>query len=78
MQGASYRRYRPPWGRHHSAQKDVVGFLMRGPPSRVGDGADPTVILDRTNPNRAAADPYARKILSIDLPLASSSTNLSR
>jgi hypothetical protein len=35
------------------------------------------LILDRTNPNRAAADPYARKILSIDLPLASSSTNLS-
>ena len=47
-------------------------------PSRVGDGADPTVILDRANPNRAAAAPYARKILSIDLPLASSSTNLSR
>ena len=39
-----------------------------GPRSCVGDGADPTVILDRTNPNRAAADRYARKILSIDLP----------
>ena len=69
--------YRPPWGRHRSAQKDAVGSLRRGPP-RVGDRADPTVILDRTNLNRGAADPYPRKILSIDLPLASSSTNLSR
>ena len=47
-------------------------------PSRVGDGADPTVIPDRANLNRGAADPYARKIVSIGLPLASSSTNLSR
>ena len=54
-----------------------MGSLRRGPP-RVGDRADPTVILDRTNLNRGAADPYPRKILSIDLPLASSSTNLSR
>jgi hypothetical protein len=36
------------------------------------------VILGRTNPNRAAAARYARKILSIDLPLATWSTNLSR
>jgi hypothetical protein len=62
----------------HSAQKDAVGSLRRGHPSRVGDGADPTVMLDRTNPNRAAAESYARRILSIDLPLASSSTSLSR
>lgn len=40
-----------------------------------------TVLLDQTDHNRAAraaAHRYARKILSIDLPLASSSTNLSR
>jgi hypothetical protein len=43
---------------------------------RAGEG-DPTVIFDRRNPNRAAADRYAREILSIDLPLAGSSSNLS-
>jgi hypothetical protein len=64
----------PPLWAPHFAQKDAVGPLG-GPPSRVGDGADATVILDRTNPNHAAANRYARRILSIDLPLASSSTN---
>jgi len=44
-----------------------VGSRTRAP-SRVGDGADPTVILDRTNPNRAAltltpADPVHRLAL---------------
>ena len=38
---------------------------------------DPTVIFDRRNPNPAAADRHAREILSIDLPLAGSSTDIS-
>jgi hypothetical protein len=58
---------------------DVCGWIAawQAPVARRRWG-DPPVILERTNPKRAAADPYARKILSIDLPLASSSTNLSR
>ena len=41
-------------------------------PHRASEMGRIRLILDRTNPNRAAADRYARKILSIDLPLASS------